>query len=150
MVSDSLRPHGLRPARLPCPSPPPGVFSDHHQTHPQPSVASALAQPLHSFWSYYQLPSALPKQHIGHLLTWRAHLPVLFLFALSYSLCVLTARIPGWFAVPSPSGHHYCAPSLGTGSTQDPLVVPAHWQPAVKDAPLVVLCQSGSRPLTTS
>ena len=26
-------------------------FSDHHQTCPQPSVASALVQPLHSFWS---------------------------------------------------------------------------------------------------
>ena len=28
VVSDSLRPHGLQHARLPCPSPPPGVCSD--------------------------------------------------------------------------------------------------------------------------
>ena len=55
----------------------------------------------------------------------------------------------GEVRVPSSSGHHYPAPSLGTGSTQDPLVVPAHWQPAIKDPPLVVLCRSGSRPLTS-
>ena len=28
IVSDSLRPHGLQHARLPCPSPTPGVYSD--------------------------------------------------------------------------------------------------------------------------
>ena len=28
VVSDSLRPHGLQPTRLPCPSPSPGVCSD--------------------------------------------------------------------------------------------------------------------------
>ena len=28
VVSDSLRPHGLQHARLPCPSPTPGVYSD--------------------------------------------------------------------------------------------------------------------------
>ena len=28
VVSDSLRPHGLQHARLPCPSPPPGVYSN--------------------------------------------------------------------------------------------------------------------------
>ena len=27
-MSDSLRPHGLQQARLPCPSPPPGVYSN--------------------------------------------------------------------------------------------------------------------------
>ena len=37
----------------------------HHQTHPQLSVFSALAQPLHSFWSYI---STLLQWHVGYLI----------------------------------------------------------------------------------
>ena len=40
-----------------------GLFF-HHQTHPQLGFVSTLAQPLHSFWSYF---STLLWQHIGHL-----------------------------------------------------------------------------------
>ena len=42
-------------------------FCFHHQTHPQLKVISTLAQPLHSFWSYF---SSLPQQHIEHLSNW--------------------------------------------------------------------------------
>ena len=59
-------------------------FCFHHQTYPQLSVVSALAQPHHSVWSYYSLPSALPQWHIRHLLTWGAHLLVSYLFVFSY------------------------------------------------------------------
>ena len=53
VMSDSLRPHGLQHARLPCPSLSSGVCNlvlyspglhFHHQTHPQLSIISALAQ----------------------------------------------------------------------------------------------------------
>ena len=30
VMSDSLQPHGLQHARLPCPSPTPGAYSDSH------------------------------------------------------------------------------------------------------------------------
>ena len=40
-------------------------------------IVSALAQPLHSLWSYV---SILPQQHIGHLLTQEALLSVSCLF----------------------------------------------------------------------
>ena len=46
-------------------------FYFHHQTHPQLNVIPALAQPLHSFWSYQWLSASLPQLHIGQLLTWR-------------------------------------------------------------------------------
>ena len=53
----------------------------HHQSHPQLGVVFALAPSLHSFWSYF---STDLQQHIGHLLTWGAHLSVSYLFAFSY------------------------------------------------------------------
>ena len=37
VVSDSLQPHGLQPARLPCPSPTPGLHSDS-----RPSISSLI------------------------------------------------------------------------------------------------------------
>ena len=40
---------------------------NYHQIDPQLGVVSTLAQPLHSFWSYF---SALLQEHTGHLLTW--------------------------------------------------------------------------------
>ena len=46
-----------------------------------PHIISALAQPFHSFCSYF---SALPQEHIGHLPTWGVHLSVSCLFAFSY------------------------------------------------------------------
>ena len=53
----------------------------HHQSHPQQGIVFALAEPLHSFWSYFP---AFLKEHIGHLLTWEVHLSVSYLFAFSY------------------------------------------------------------------
>ena len=55
--------------------------SFHYQSHPQLGVIFTLAQPLHSFWSYF---SILLQYHIGHLLTWGFHLSVSYLFAFSY------------------------------------------------------------------
>ena len=51
------------------------------QTHLQPSVVSTLAQPLHSFWSYF---STLPQWHIGRLPTWGTHLLASYHFTFSY------------------------------------------------------------------
>ena len=53
----------------------------HHQTHPQVSVISALAQSLHSFWSYF---SSIPWYLIERLLRQESHLPLTYLFAFSY------------------------------------------------------------------
>ena len=44
-------------------------------------IIFTLAQPLHSFWSYF---STLLQKYIGRLLTWRVHLSVSYLFAFSY------------------------------------------------------------------
>ena len=57
-----------------------------HQTllpspaHPQLGIVFILAQPLHSFWSYF---STHLQWHIGHLPTWGVHLSVSYLFAFS-------------------------------------------------------------------
>ena len=45
------------------------------------AIVSALAQPLHSFWSYF---SALLQWNVGHLLIWRVHLSVSYLVSFSY------------------------------------------------------------------
>ena len=89
----------------------------HHQTHPQLSVDSALAQPLHSFWSCYQLPPALPQLHTGHLPTWGAHLLVSYLFAFHTVHGVIQARILEWVAIFFSSGPRlvrtlHCDPSV--------------------------------------
>ena len=63
-LCQTLQPHRPQHSRLACPPLAPRVCSDsciilnsigfhfHHQTHPQLSIASALAQPLHSFWTW--------------------------------------------------------------------------------------------------
>ena len=136
-MSDSLQPHELKHARLPCPSLSPRVCSNSCVELVMPcnnccpllllpstfhnikgfshesalcirwpkywsfgfsispmhcftaldfifttrlSDASTLAQPLLSLWSCF---SFLLPQHIGHLLTWRAHLLGSYLFACS-------------------------------------------------------------------
>ena len=48
----------------------------HCETYSQLGIVSALAHPLHSFWSCF---SALLQQHIGHLPTWGVHLFILFM-----------------------------------------------------------------------
>ena len=51
VVSDSLWPHGLQHARLPCPSPTPGAFSNtfHRQCHPTISSSVIPFSHLQSF-----------------------------------------------------------------------------------------------------
>ena len=73
----------------------------YHQTHRQPGIISASAQPLHAFWIYF---SALLQQHIGHLPMWGVHLSVSYIFAFSYCSWLLKARMPKWFAIPFSSG----------------------------------------------
>ena len=56
-------------------------FYFHHQSHTQLGIVFALAQPPHSFQSYF---STLLQQHIGHLPIGGVHLSVSYLFAFSY------------------------------------------------------------------
>ena len=46
VMSDALRPHGLQHARLPCPSPTPGVYSDMSIESVMPSNHFILCRPL--------------------------------------------------------------------------------------------------------
>ena len=46
VVSESLQPHGLQHARLPCPSPIPGVHSNSHPSSRMPSSHLILCRPL--------------------------------------------------------------------------------------------------------
>ena len=73
----------------------------HHQTHPQLSTISSLAQPCYSFWSYF---FALPQYHTGHLLTWGAHLSCHIFLSFHTVHGVLEARILKWFATPFSNG----------------------------------------------
>ena len=52
-----------------------------HQSHPQLGIVFALAQPLHSFWSYF---SSVLQYHIRHWMTWGVRLSASYLFAFSY------------------------------------------------------------------
>ena len=52
-----------------------------HQSHPQLGIVFALAQPLHSSWSYV---SPLLQEHIVHLPTWGVHLSGSYAFTFSY------------------------------------------------------------------
>ena len=55
VISDSSRPHELQHARLPCPSPTPGVTQTHvHRV-------SDTIQPSHLCWSLLLLSSVLPS-----------------------------------------------------------------------------------------
>ena len=56
----------------------------HHQTHPQLGVVSTLAQPLHSFCSFF---SALRQQYIEHPPICGAHLSVSYFFFFYFSYC---------------------------------------------------------------
>ena len=88
VVSNSLRPHGLQHARLPCPSPSPGACSN--------------SCPL-SWWCHPTiLSSVVPFSSC--LLSFPASFPVSWLFAsggqsieASASASVLTMNIQGWF-----------------------------------------------------
>ena len=79
----------------------------HHQMHPDLSVVSALAQPLHSSGAVSSCPllfssSILDTFCPGGLLLW-CHIFLSF-----YTVHeVLTASILGWFVIPSSSRSHF-------------------------------------------
>ena len=61
---------------------PASLFQQASSSHQMANIIIfTLAQPLHSFWNYF---STLLQKYIGHLLTWRVHLSVSYLFAFSY------------------------------------------------------------------
>ena len=77
----------------------------YHQTHPQLSVISDFAQPLHSLWSYCSSPPLFPSSILdtfrpGGLIFW-CHTILAFYRVHE----VLTASILGWFADPPPVDH---------------------------------------------
>ena len=51
VMSDSLQPHGLKHARLPCPSPTPGAYSNSYPSSPwcHPNISSNLSQLMFVF-----------------------------------------------------------------------------------------------------
>ena len=90
VVSDSLRPHGLQHARLPCPSPTPGVYSNSCPLNRwcYPSILSSVIP----FFSCLQ---SFPASE-SFLMSW------LFAsggqnFGASVSASVLPMNIQGWF-----------------------------------------------------
>ena len=73
----------------------------HHQAHPQLDIVFTLAASLQSFWCYFY---NILQSHIGHLLTWRVHLSVLYLFAFSYCSSGSQGKNTERFAIPFSSG----------------------------------------------
>ena len=92
LTSDSLQPHGLQHARLPCPSPTPGAYPDSYPLSRwcRPTISSCHPLPL--------LPSIFPSIFSNE------SFPVSLLFAsdgqsigVSASASVLPMNIQDWF-----------------------------------------------------
>ena len=67
VVSDSLRPHELQHAKLPCPSPIPRVHSDSHSSHwCHPAISSSVVP----FFSCPQYPPASMSFPMSQLFAW--------------------------------------------------------------------------------
>ena len=73
-MSNSLRPHGLQHAELPCLSPTPGACSDSYPLSLMPSTIDAI-QPSHLLSSPFP-PAFNPSQHQG-LFQWVSSSPIL-------------------------------------------------------------------------
>ena len=91
--------------------------------HTSTTSLLALSLPLPSLWSYEELPSALPKQHTGHLPTLGAPFPVSCLFAFSH--CSWGSRSKNTRVVGIPSSSRprsvrtpHCDPSVLAGPTR--------------------------------
>ena len=88
VVSDSLRPHGLQPARLPCPSPTPKVHSTMSIESVMPSNHLIVCHPL-------LLPSIFPASgsfQMSHLFASGSQS-----IGVSASASVLPMSIQDWF-----------------------------------------------------
>ena len=87
-----------------------------HQTllpspaHPQLGIVFILAQPLHSFWSYF---STLLQRHIGHLPTRGVHLSGSYLFCF-FILFMGFSRQEYWSGLPLPSPVDHVLSELST------------------------------------
>ena len=68
----------------------------HHQSYPQLGAVFALAQPLHSFLSYF---SAVLQYNIGHLLTWGSSSFSVLSFCL-FILFMGFSRLEYWSSFP--------------------------------------------------
>ena len=80
-MSNSLRPHGLQHARLPCPSPTPGVYSDSSIKLVMPSNHLILCRPL------LLLPSIFPSIRIfSNEPALRIRWPKYWSFSFSFSI----------------------------------------------------------------
>src|SRR5574340_38441 len=78
--------------------------SSQHQTL-LPSPVTSTAGCYFCFGSISSFFLELFLHCIGHLLTWRVHLSVSYLFAFSYCSWILKARMLKWFAVPFSKDH---------------------------------------------
>ena len=69
VVSDSLRPHGLQHARLPCPSPIPGACSNSHPSSRSchPTISSSV---IHTIFEESNQVMSSPKYHSLSLVLW--------------------------------------------------------------------------------
>ena len=94
-----------------------------HQTHPQLSIISALAQPLLSFWSISNCPLLFPSSIVGTFqpgrLIFHCHI-----FLPSHTVQgVLQARIPECVAISFFRGPHFSELFMGTQPSWVPCMV---------------------------
>ena len=90
VVSNTLRPHGLQHARLPCPSPPPGVCSNSHPLIQwcHPTISSSVIP-------FSSCPQSFPESGsfpMNQLFTWSGQS-----IRASASTSVLPMNIQDWF-----------------------------------------------------
>ena len=90
VVSDSLQPHGLQNARLPCPSPIPGVYSDSYPSSQwcHPTISSSV---IPFSFCPQSFPASRSFQMSQFLISGGQSIGV------SASASVLPVNIQGWF-----------------------------------------------------
>ena len=71
-MSSSLRPHGLRHSRLPCPSPTPGAYSNSHPLSQMPSNHLILCHPFLLPSSIFPSIKVFSNESVLHI-RWRKY-----------------------------------------------------------------------------